>query len=475
MTLPDNVLVVDLDNTLIKSDLLHETFWSALSKDWLTPLRALSSLAKGKSQLKATLAEIAAIDVATLPYNREVLNYIETHRNAGGKTALVTASNNSLAIKIAKHLGIFDYVQGSTADVNLKGLTKAEVLAKLFGEKLFMYLADSRADLPVWKISAKAVTIGATPELRKLVEETNPNFEHLETVEPKAKSYIKALRPHQWLKNTLLFLPLLAAHDFRLTTIILAIIGFCSFCFVASSVYLINDLIDLQPDRMHATKKYRPLAAGAVPISHGAFLALLFFGVGVLFASLVNSLFFMGIVGYFVLTLAYSLIIKKLLLIDICTLAVLYTLRVICGSLATGIDTSFWLTGLSIFIFLSLASVKRQAELVEIAKHNRTKIAGRAYDLNDLPMVSALSLVTGLISVLILALYVNSPAVFQIYKTPQIIWGACFVLLYWISRVVFLTSRGKMHDDPLVFALKDPQSHLCGVIILTLAVFGSIV
>ena len=470
-----DVLVVDLDNTLTKSNLLHETFWSALSKDWLTPFKAFFSLIKGRAQLKSTLAKIAPIDPATLPYNKEVLSYIENHRTRGGKAALVTASNNDLALKISEHLSIFDYAQGSCENVNLKGHKKAEVLIKLFGEKSFIYMADSRVDLPIWKISAKAVTVGASPNLRKSVEKINPTVEHLGTVKPDAKSYIKACRPHQWLKNALLFLPLLAAHNFSFTTIILASIGFCSFCFVSSSVYLINDMIDLQSDRRHKTKKFRPVAAGAVPISHATLLAALSLSLGFFFANFVNPSFTLGLTGYFAGTLGYSLIIKKLAVIDICALAALYTARVVSGSLATGIEISFWLIGLSIFLFLSLASIKRQAELVEIANNNQVKISGRAYEVNDLPMVSNLALTSGAISVLILALYINSPAIFQLYKTPQIMWGTCFILLYWISRVVFLTNRGKMHDDPLLFALKDPLSYLCGIGILTLALLASII
>ena len=266
----DHILTVDLDGTLIHTDMLHETFWSAFSQDWRTPFIALRALCSGKATLKAFLSGASEIDVARLPYNDVVIDYIKAFRAKGGRTILATASNQDIAQDIAAHLNLFDEVHGSDASNNLKGQNKALFLSSRFGAGSFTYIGDAQADLPVWEQASKAITINAGPNLRKSVEHINPDFEHLGTPKERLTGYMKAVRPHQWLKNLLVFAPALAAHQLESVSLIQSLTAFFAFSLIASSVYVTNDLLDLSADRAHPRKRQRPFASGAIPIQHGA-------------------------------------------------------------------------------------------------------------------------------------------------------------------------------------------------------------
>ena len=274
MTLTSEILVVDLDGTLLKSDMFHECFWCALGRNWRTPFLSAIALGRGKAALKEYLRSAAKIDVSTLPYDAEVTAYVRTHRAKGGRTALVTASNQVLANQIAEHLQIFDEVHGSDGVHNLKGASKAAFLIERFGRNTFNYIGDAHADLPVWKASQKIVTLNASPSLRQKAERLGKPIEHLVTTENSIHPYIRALRPHQWLKNSLIFLPMLAAHQLDAATFVTSFFAFFAFSLVASSVYFLNDLLDLNADRAHPRKRLRPFASGTLPIAHGSTLAL---------------------------------------------------------------------------------------------------------------------------------------------------------------------------------------------------------
>ena len=469
----DQILTVDLDGTLIRSDMLHETFWSAFSRDWRTPFRALRALFSGKAALKAFLSGASEIDVTRLPYNDVVIDYIKTFRAIGGRTILATACNQDIAQDIAGHLTLFDEVHGSDASHNLKGQNKALFLSSRFGEKSFIYIGDAHADLPVWKQASKAVTINAGPNLRKSVERINPEFEHLGTPKERLTSYLKAVRPHQWLKNSLVFAPALAAHQLESATLIQSLIAFFAFSLIASSVYVTNDLLDLNADRAHPRKRQRPFASGAIPIQHGALLALGLFLAGILTAFLLKPVFLLALLTYYVLTSVYSLLLKRKTIIDICTLAGLYTMRIIGGGAATDITLSFWLLAFSIFIFLSLAAIKRQAELVDLKEQGSLQAKGRGYHVDDLPLMTMIVISAGFMAILVLMLYVNSASVIALYPTPSALWGVCCILLYWLARMAFITHRGRMHDDPIIFSIKDKVSQLCFALITALVVIGA--
>jgi len=468
----NQILVVDLDGTLIRSDMLLETFWSSFSIDWRAPFLAIWSLANGRAALKKRLAELSCIDVKLLPYNKEVLSYIECWRSRGGKTALVTASDQVLADQIANYLDVFNEAHGSNGTINLKGSEKAKFLAERFQDADLAYIGDSMADVSIWKRTSKSITVNAGPKLRKKVEALGTNFEHLTTQAPSIRTYFAALRPHQWLKNVLVFLPMLAAHAFTGTTIAESSLAFVSFCLVASSVYVLNDLLDLTPDRLHTRKCDRPFASGSVPISHGTLMVPLLFFLGLIIALFLEQSFLLAMIGYFVITTAYSLYLKRHSIIDICALASLYALRILAGGLATGISISVWLLAFSIFFFFALAAIKRQAELVDAAASNAGGSVGRGYTVEDLPLVTNIATASGFVSVLVFALYVNSPDVLIVYSNPYALWGICLVLLYWICRMLMVTHRGNMHDDPIVYAAKDPVSWSCFFLVLTFAIVG---
>lgn len=469
----DKTLVVDLDGTLLKSDMLYESFWSALSRNLLTPLFAALALWRGKAALKSYLISEANVAVHTLPYDQVIVEYIRSFRQQGGRTALVTASNQIAANQIAQHLQIFDEVHGSSTTQNLIGANKAKFLLERFGRDNFQYMGDANADLHVWEVSEKIVTVNASSSLKRKTERLQKPTEHIATANKSGAAYIKALRPHQWLKNILVFLPILAAHQLDATSVLNSLACFIAISLIASSVYVLNDLLDLNADRAHPRKCLRPFASGAVPISHGTFLAITTLVLGFLISGVIGWKLIAALSGYYILTTAYSLHLKRKAILDICVLAGLYTFRIVGGSVATGINISVWLFAFSIFFFFALAAVKRQIELVDMAGRDKEVAIGRGYHINDLPIITSIGLASGYISVLILALYINSPDVITLYSSPEVLWGICCILLYWLTRTVLIAHRGMMNDDPIVFAATDRVSQFCFIAMLTFAIIGA--
>lgn len=467
-------LVVDLDGTLLRSDMLYESFWSAIGRDWRSPFLAALALSSGRAALKRYLATASSIEPATLPYDGEVLAYVRAWRNRGGRTALVTATDEIHARAIADHLGIFDEVHGSNGSRNLKGERKAEFLEERFGGKSFAYMGDSVTDLPAWKRAGKVITVNAPAALRRKLERVSADAEHLSTFRPEFKNYLKAVRPHQWLKNILVFLPMLAAHQLDAETFILSLLAFFAFSVIVSGVYILNDLVDLSADRVHPRKKERPFASGRVPISHGVAMAAGLLLLGIVLAAALGWEFVLVMLNYFLLTSAYSLHLKRRIVIDIFILACLYTIRIVAGGVATGIVLSVWLLTFSAFFFLALAAVKRQAELIDMAKRGVPMASGRGYHVNDLPIISMIAIGAGYVSVLVLALYVNSPAVLALYSRPEALWGVCAVLAYWITRTVMVAHRGAMHDDPIIYAARDRTSQVCLGFVFTFILAGMV-
>ncbi|TCM78977.1 UbiA family prenyltransferase [Rhodovulum steppense] len=465
------LLAVDLDGTLLRSDMLFESFWSACGRRWWQPFATLRALARGRAGLKRYLAEHACIDVATLPYDATVIEYIRRFQDVGGRTVLVTAADELLARRIADHLGIFDEVHGSDGVINLKADRKAAFLNDRYGVGRYAYMGDSRADLAVWAQAGHAVTVNAPSSLRDAVAAMKPAAEHLSSMPTVPSDYLRAIRPHQWLKNILVFMPMLAAHVVEIGAFAASLMAFMAFSLIASSVYVLNDLLDLAADRAHPRKRERPFASGRIPIAHGTWLAGGLFLAGAVVSLALGPAFFLVMAGYYLLTTAYSLALKRRVVIDICVLAGLYTLRIIAGGVATGLTLSVWILAFSIFFFFALAAVKRQAELVDSGRRGKLAASGRGYAVEDLPVISMMAIGAGYVSVLVMALYVNAPSTQELYTRPEALWGICCVLLYWISRTVLLAHRGQMHDDPVVYAAKDRISLLCFLLILG---FGSV-
>lgn len=477
MTMPlkvELVLAVDLDGTLVRSDMLYESFWSAFSLSWKAPFAAFRALLGGKAVLKRRMAELGTPEVAGLPYNEAVLDYVRSWRAAGGRTALVTAADLTIARHIADHLGLFDEVHGTHDGLNLRGEAKAAFLSARYGQGGFAYIGNEAADLPVWARAGQTVVVDAPRGVMQRVDRMSQEAEYLDPAARVRGAHLRALRPHQWLKNLLIFLPMLAAHDLSAGTFGRSALAFAAFCMVASGVYVLNDLLDLAADRAHPRKRNRPFASGAVPVAHGTFMAPVLLMAGLATGFLAGPAFAAVLVGYTVVTTAYSLYIKRLIMLDICLLAGLYTMRILAGGAATGIPISVWLLGFSIFFFFSLAAVKRQAELVVGVATGTVSTRGRGYHVDDLPLVANMAIASGFVSVLVMALYITSPAMDALYSRPEALWAICPVLLYWISRMVMITHRGEMHDDPVVFAVRDRVSLVCVAVIVGLAVAGAL-
>lgn len=468
------VLVVDLDGTLLRSNMLYESFWSAFGQDWRSPFTSARALIGGRAALKRHLAERSDVDTATLPFDAEVIAYIERWRARGGRAVLVTASDQSFAGAVGAHLNLFDEVHGSSGSCNLKGAAKAAFLCDRYGEGRYAYMGDSTTDLPVWGKAALAVTVNANADLRRQAEQIAPETEHLATVQASVRPYLRAMRPHQWLKNLLVFLPMMAAHQLTGVTFLQSLAAFVAFSLIASSVYVLNDLLDLDADRAHPRKCKRPFAAGQIMIENGTWMAGGLLVLGCVISALIGWPFLVVVLIYYVMTAAYSLHFKRQTVLDIFTLAGLYTIRVVAGGVATGIPLSVWLLAFSLFFFFSLAAVKRQVELVDMQKRGKLTANGRGYTVDDLPIISMIAIGAGYVSVLVMALYVNSPAVLELYDAPYLLWGICCVLLYWITATVLVAHRGQMQDDPVVYAVRDRVSRICFLIILGCAIWGTV-
>jgi 4-hydroxybenzoate polyprenyltransferase len=288
----------------------------------------------------------------------------------------------------------------------------------------------------------------------------------LRSDKPAPSVYLHALRPHQWLKNTLVALPTVMAHDFQVGNLFVVLFAFVSFCLCASSIYIINDIVDLPYDKTHPEKRNRPLASGAIALGDARTLSAILAILSTISAVTISGRFFVVIMGYFSLSVIYSWYLKRMLMVDVVVLAMLYGIRVFGGAVATGIPLSHWLIGFCFFIFLCLALVKRTTEMIALASEDSSRIAGRAYVRTDLQTMTGLTAAAGFVSVLVLALYINSPEVVPLYRHPELLWGICVVLVGWLGRICLLTARGEMHDDPVVFAATDQASLLAGALIV---------
>ncbi|MET3106077.1 4-hydroxybenzoate polyprenyltransferase/phosphoserine phosphatase [Oxalobacteraceae bacterium GrIS 2.11] len=461
-------LCVDLDGTLIHSDLLLETFLLLCKRNPLYLLLVPFWLLQGKAVLKAEIAKRIQLNPVALPYNLAFMSWLTEQKEGGRVLWLCTASNYRLADQVAEHLTMFEGVLASTDSVNMSGSTKARHLVEKFGERGFDYCGNHHVDLAIWTKSYQAIVVNGDAGLVQKATVLTENKDTL--VFPKKPGFIKpvlkALRLHQWAKNMLIFVPLVAAHQMgNMTAMSQAVMAFFAFGLCASSVYLLNDMLDLESDRLHARKRKRPFASGDLSLVVGfALIPLLLIGV-VLFAHALPVKFWIALGAYYSLTVAYSFGLKSVALIDTIALAGLYTVRIVAGAKAIDVALSFWLLLFSVFLFLSLALVKRYAELDALQRQGKLKAAGRGYHVEDLPILQSMGAASGFLCVLILALYINSPEVLKLYRLPQVIWFLCVLLLFWISRVWLITHRGDMHDDPVVFAIKDPVSIVVGVLV----------
>jgi 4-hydroxybenzoate polyprenyltransferase len=477
MGINQNVTVcVDCDGTLIATDLLHEAFFLMLKQYPLGIILIPFWLLQGKAHLKARIAERVVFNWATLPYRTEVLGIITQAREQGRTVILATASPVEWANGIAQHLKLFDEVLATQDGVNLAGKYKAEALVGRYGEANFDYIGDSKADFGVWKHAKSALVVTNSQSFKKRAQ---AEFNVAQVITPpgaKIKTYVKALRVHQWLKNGLIFLPLLAAHQIsNMQALLQACFAFIAFSACASSVYVLNDLLDLESDRIHIRKRKRPFASCLISIKQGAFLVPILIGISLAISLfLLPQQFLLVLLIYLVITLAYSIRLKRQVIVDVMLLGGLYTMRIIAGGAATNITPSFWLLAFSMFIFLSLALVKRYSEMLATLQQNKAEAAGRGYSVTDLPVLMSIGVSSSMVSVLIFSLYINLPETKVMYPNSLWLWGIPAIVLYWNSRVWMKVHRGEVDDDPIVFAIKDWQSLVIIGMVLMLFLMASL-
>ena len=463
-------LCVDLDGTLIKTDMLWESLVRRLKANPFALFSILLWWSRGRACLKQQLAARVAVDAASLPVNESFLAWLRAEKKSGRKIVLATASDLKMAQPVADHFGLFDEVLASDGKTNLRSENKLRLLTQKFGERGFDYAGNSPADFAVWRGVREAIVVNARPAVAKKAAAIAKVGLVFKPDAAGVGSFVRSLRLHQWVKNFIIFVPALAGHKIGDTTIFLRDVrAFAAFCLCASGVYLLNDLLDLDADRQHPTKRNRPFAAGDLPLQTGLICAPLFLIAGILAAAQLSRSFVEVTFLYVALTTIYSCWVKQIVLLDVFFLAGLYTLRLVAGSAATGIVISSWLLIFSMFIFVSLALVKRFVELTDTTggESSRPAAAGRGYFAEHLKLVAGLGTASGWLAAVVLAIYVKqSEQVGQLYQHPLLLLLACPLLLFWIGRVWWLARKGEMHDDPVVFALKDWASYLVGALTL---------
>lgn len=462
-------LCVDLDGSLVKSDTSLDGLClfarQRPSELWRIPIW----LASGRARVKAEIARRVSLDPAHLPYNSELLEYLQAQRFEGRQLILATGSDEAAAKRIAKHLGIFDAVVGSGGDINLTGSRKLVRLRQEFGD--FDYIGNSLTDLPLLKTAGEPMLANPSIGLRMSLDSGRIRVARtFADQRPRFGTVLKAIRVHQWAKNVLLFVPLLLSHKITVSTVAAAVAAFFCFSFMASANYLINDLLDVENDRRHPSKRNRPFAAGDLQVTSGLLLSILLFAGGLALLPLLPAAFGMWLAVYIAGTLAYSFYLKQIAVFDVLLLSSLYTLRLLAGAAATGTPISHWLAGFSTLLFLSLGMVKRFSELGNLRERGFKVSHGRGYTVSDMQQVRSFGTSSASAAVVMFMLYIGHPDVTRLYSRASHLWLIVPLLIYWLYRVWLLASRGELDDDPVVFALRDRMSLAVGALVVAVAV-----
>jgi 4-hydroxybenzoate polyprenyltransferase len=456
-------LCVDLDGTLVRTDTLWEC---AIAHFKARPWRALLFpfwLLRGKAHLKQKLAEGVTHDCASLPYTAELVEYLRAAHASGREVVLVSACDRAVGHQIADHLGCFTCVITSDGKTNLKGPNKARALSERFGARGFDYAGNERADFPVWAAARERLVANAPHSvLRRLAADNKPTLKFAPQ-NSRLRALVKEIRPHQWVKNVLVFVPVITAHAY---TNVHAIAGaatmFAAWCLVASGIYVTNDLLDLEADRRHPTKRKRPFASGDLPIVTGLFLGPALLLAGCAIGAAISWAAAAALVSYVCFSMGYSFHLKKRSLVDVFALAFLFTIRVVGGGIASGYPVTMWLLAFTSFLFLGLAFLKRCSELVRIQALGRVHMGSRGYGVSDLVVLQMFGVASAFVAIVVFALYLNSTVAENEYAWPAALWAASPCLLLWLCRLWLATARGEMHDDPIVYSMKDWVSWLCG-------------
>jgi 4-hydroxybenzoate polyprenyltransferase/phosphoserine phosphatase len=468
----DVPLCVDLDGTLVETDTLYESLLLLMRSQPLQLLRLPIWLWRGRATLKRELAIRALPDAQLLPYRQDLLSHLAGERERGRRLVLATGADELMARAVAQHTGLFSDVVASDGRNNVSGKQKVAELSQRFGS--FDYAGDSRVDVPVWKRARRAIVVGASGRLLGRARRSVPIQHVFPSGRNRLRTFAKAIRIHQWAKNLLVLVPAIAAHRLAERAVLLnMMLAFIAFSLCASAGYLLNDLLDIESDRRDPKKRLRPLASGAMSIPTALLSCPALLAAGLWLGWRMSTVVALLLLLHFVATTIYSLRWKRILVLDVMVLAALYTLRIFTGAAAVHVRVSPWLLGASTFMFLSLALVKRASELRRLRERGQRAAPGRSYQASDLDVLTMLGAASGYVTVLILALYIQSPDVTVLYRHPDRLWGMCLLLLYWFSRVWILTSRGEIDSDPVAFALKDRCSQVVGVLGAAVAYLAS--
>ncbi|MFK8078788.1 MAG: UbiA family prenyltransferase [Granulosicoccus sp.] len=455
-TAPNIPLCVDLDGTFLKTDMLFESVLCLLKKQpWLV-FNVLLWVLGGKANLKAQISRRVDVSELPLPVNQPLLDYL-LKASDSRQVILVTGSNQRVADAMKLRYPVFDQAYGSDDTVNLTGRDKQQLLVSQYGEKGFDYIGNDKPDRVVWAAARKAYFAGLSSHQARYADISfEKNFAH---ESGGLRGVLKMVRLHQWTKNLLILVPLFLDQQLgHFASFAIAMLGFLAFSLMASATYIINDLLDLASDRQNSTKQHRPLASGSIAIKQGLIVSGSLLLSAIILAVFLPPSFTILMLVYLVTTLAYSFALKKEVILDVITIAVLHTLRIIGGTLVIQVEHSFWLLAFSVFIFTSFALAKRVSELTNLRNEGREVASGRGYTVSDLPLLTSAGVAAGYVAVLVIALFINSEKVLQNYNRPEVLWILCPGFLYWIGRLWLMTSRGKVDEDPIVYVLKDKAS-----------------
>ena len=464
-------LCVDLDGTLIKSDSLYDALCELVRRSPLAVWRLPLWVMGGRARVKIEIARRAPLNATLLPYNLPLLRYLQAQWREGRPLYLATGADAGLAERVAAHLGIFQGVLGTEGKINLTKTRKLARLKERFGE--FDYVGNSHADVAV--LAGARVALVANPTAGLLLALRKRHIPVARTFvdkRPMVRTLVKATRLHQWTKNVLLFAPLLLSHQLTGRSVAAAIAGFFCFCFMASANYLVNDMLDIENDRRHRSKRLRPFAAGDLPVQGGIALSLALFLASAALLPELPRAFALWLGLYIVATLSYSLYLKRVAVVDVLLLSGLYTLRLLAGGAATGTEISQWLAGFSSFLFLSLAMVKRFSELENLREKGGAATDGRGYVAADLEQIRSFGTSSAYAAVVVFMLYIARPDVTELYRHAMRLWFIVPLLIYWLNRVWLLASRGELDDDPVVFAMRDGMSLAVGAAVVCVALLA---
>lgn len=466
-------LCVDLDGTLVKSDTLVDSLLVLLRTRPLLALRLPGRLFHGKAAFKAYVSASVSLDVANLPYNRKLLQFLQQERAHGREIYLATGADSAVAKRVAAHLGIFAGVLSSDGATNLTGSKKLDSLRARLNSSAFAYIGNDRPDLPLLAAASERMVANPTLSLRMGLRARGirPTHGFIERPSP-LRSLLKAVRLHQWAKNLLIFVPLLLSHAISTGRLLTALTAFFCFSVTASAAYIVNDLLDIEADRRHPRKRLRPFASGDLSAFAGITLAAVFLTVGLVGGRMLPGGFYAWLLFYLATTLAYSTYLKRIALVDVLVLSGLYTLRLLAGGAATHTHISHWLAGFSIFLFLSLAFVKRFAELENLRASGAPPKNGRGYLVADIEQLRSFGTASAFAAVVVFANYISGRDVVGLYHHPRHLWLIMPLMILWLSRMWLRASRGTLNEDPVVFALTDRMSLLIGAAVVGIALLA---